>query len=141
MPSYTQPPYLLEDVRVEYCHRTAPDPGILACEAPAVYRPRHAEATVFYQTFEQHFEKYVAAYEERFEPRSGPLRHVCRRRSCSSSRAAGSREVLPAFVALRARANTWSRSSCRTRNFCGSCQAKRAALFAEKLATDILPPV
>ena len=30
----------------------------------------------FYQTFEQHFEKYVAAYEERFEPRSGPLRHV-----------------------------------------------------------------
>src|SRR5205809_8114245 len=76
MPSYTQPPCLLEDVRVEYCHRTAPDPGILAREAPAVYRPRHAEATVFYQTFEQHFEKYVAAYEERFEPRSGPLRHV-----------------------------------------------------------------
>jgi len=31
--------------------------------------------------------------------------------------------------------------SCRTRNFCGSCQAKRAALFAEKLANDILPPV
>ena len=26
MPSYTQPPYLLEEVRVEYCHRTAPDP-------------------------------------------------------------------------------------------------------------------
>src|SRR5947208_7037634 len=74
MPSYTQPPYLLEEVRVEYC--TEPDPGILAREAPAVYRPRHAEATVFYQTFEQHFEKYVAAYEERFEPRSGPLRHV-----------------------------------------------------------------
>jgi hypothetical protein len=24
--------------------------------------------------------------------------------------------------------------SCRTRNFCSSCQAKRAALFAEKLA-------
>ena len=74
--SYTQPPRLLEDVRVEYCHRTAPDPGILACEAPAVYRPRHPEATVFYQTFEQHFDKYVAAYEQRFEPRSGPLRHV-----------------------------------------------------------------
>jgi Putative transposase/Transposase zinc-binding domain len=30
--------------------------------------------------------------------------------------------------------------SCRTRNFCSSCQAKRAALFAEKLATEILPP-
>src|SRR5881628_323307 len=69
MPSYTQPPCLLEDVRVEYCHRTAPDPGILACEAPAVYRPRHPEATVFYQTFEQHFDSYVRAYEDRFEPR------------------------------------------------------------------------
>jgi len=26
----------------------------------------------------------------------------------------------------------------RTRNFCGSCQAKRAALFAEKLTAEIL---
>ena len=74
MPSYTQPPYLLEEVRVEYC--TEPDPGILAREAPAVYRPRHAEATVFYQTFEQHFDSYVRAYEDRFEARSGPLRRV-----------------------------------------------------------------
>ena len=108
MPSYTQPPYLLEEVRVEYCHRTAPDPGILACEAPAVYRPRHAEATVFYQTFEQHFDKYVAAYEERFEPRSGPLRHLVPEAAVQFPRvrpAPG--EVLPAFVALRARANTW----------------------------------
>ena len=99
MPSYTQPPCLLEDVRVEYCHRTAPDPGILACEAPAVYRPRHAEATVFYQTFEQHFEKYVATYEERFEPRSGRLRD-----SFEQFLACG--RLQGSFVALRARANT-----------------------------------
>jgi hypothetical protein len=31
--------------------------------------------------------------------------------------------------------------SCRTRNFCSSCQAKRSALFAEKLTADILAPV
>ncbi len=31
--------------------------------------------------------------------------------------------------------------SCRTRNFCSSCQAKRSVLFAEKLATGILAPV
>lgn len=31
--------------------------------------------------------------------------------------------------------------SCRTRYFCSSCQAKRAVLFAEKLADDILAPV
>jgi len=31
--------------------------------------------------------------------------------------------------------------SCRTRNFCSSCQAKRSVLFAEKLVTEILAPV
>jgi len=31
--------------------------------------------------------------------------------------------------------------SCQTRNFCPSCQAKRAALFAEKLAGEIAAPV
>ncbi|MGI8785920.1 MAG: transposase zinc-binding domain-containing protein [Acidobacteriota bacterium] len=31
--------------------------------------------------------------------------------------------------------------SCRARGVCSSCQAKRAALFAEKLTTEILPPV
>ncbi len=52
--------------------------GILVCDPPAVYRPRHPEATVFYQVFEPQFDNYVAAYEERFEPRSGPLRRVVR---------------------------------------------------------------
>ena len=31
--------------------------------------------------------------------------------------------------------------SCRTRNFCSSCQAKRSVLFAEKLMGEILAPV
>jgi hypothetical protein len=31
--------------------------------------------------------------------------------------------------------------SCRTRNFCSSCQAKRSVLIAEKLAGEILAPV
>ena len=31
--------------------------------------------------------------------------------------------------------------SCRTRNFCSSCQAKRSVLFAEKLTSEILAPV
>ena len=50
--------------------------GRLGLRAPDVYRPRHPEASIFYQTFEQHFDSYVRAYEERFEPRSGPLRRV-----------------------------------------------------------------
>jgi len=31
--------------------------------------------------------------------------------------------------------------SCRTRNFCPSCQGKRSALFAEHVVTEILEPV
>jgi hypothetical protein len=50
--------------------------GGLIAEAPAQYRPRHPERTVFYQLFEDHFDRYVRCYEERFEPRSGPLRPV-----------------------------------------------------------------
>jgi Transposase zinc-binding domain len=45
------------------------------------------------------------------------------------------------FVASRAKANTCWRSHAAQRNFCSSCQAKRAVLFAEKLASEILPPV
>src|SRR6266516_1736455 len=130
MPRFTRPPYLLEEVRVEYCDCTEPDPGILACEAPAVYRPRHPEATVFYQT-----------YEQRFEPRSGPLRHVVPE-AVVQFLACG--RLQGGFARLRCpscKSEHLVAFSCRTRNFCGSCQTKRAALFAEKLATDILPPV
>lgn len=66
---------LAETVGFE-CDSTPVEPCLLVCDPPAVYRPRHPEASVFYQTFEQHFDSYVRAYEERFEPRSGPLRRV-----------------------------------------------------------------
>src|SRR5437867_9780030 len=65
-----------EDVPAEYAHFATPGAGILVCDPPAVYRPHHPEAQVFYQVFEQHFDSYVRAYEERFELRSGPLRRV-----------------------------------------------------------------
>ena len=65
--------HYLRDECVHYC---TPDAGVWVCDAPVVYRPRHPEASIFYQTFEQHFDSYVRAYEERFEPRSGPLRRV-----------------------------------------------------------------
>ena len=50
--------------------------GLLLCEPPAQYQPRHPERTGFYQLFETHFDNYVRTYEERFEAHSGPLRPV-----------------------------------------------------------------
>ncbi|MBN1566281.1 MAG: transposase [Acidobacteria bacterium] len=115
--------------------------GRVVAESPPQYCPRHPERTAFYQLFETHFDSYVRAYEERFEPQSGPLRPVVVRSvddflSCGRLEGGFARirctkchkEHLLAF-------------SCRTRNFCSGCQAKRSVLFAEKLTNEILAPV
>jgi hypothetical protein len=126
----------------EDCFIAAEDPGnwILA-EAPAAYRPRHPERAGFYQLFETHFDSYVRAYEERFEARSGPLRPVVVRSveaflDCGRLQGGFARVRCPKchdehLLAL----------SCRTRNFCSSCQVRRPVLFAEKLTSEILAPV
>jgi hypothetical protein len=122
------------------CTDQGPNGGIVA-EAPAQYRPRHPERTAFYQLFETHFDSYIRAYEERFESRSGPLRPVVVRSveeflSCGRLQGGFAR-----IRCLKCRKEHLLAFSCRTRNFCSSCQAKRAVLFAEKLAADILAPV
>ncbi len=49
-------------------------PGLLLCDPPAQYRPRHPEKAAVCLLFQDHFDDYVQTYEERFESRSGPLR-------------------------------------------------------------------
>jgi hypothetical protein len=69
--------------------------------------PLTAPASV-YRLFDEHVERYVREYEERYEAREGSLRKVgFARIRCPNCRA----ERLLAF-------------SCRTCNFCRSCQAK-----------------
>jgi hypothetical protein len=115
--------------------------GWIIEESPAAYRPRHPERTGFYQLFETHFDSYVRAYEERFEPRSGPLRPVVVR-SVEAFLGCGRLEGGFARVrCLKCRDEHLLAFSCRTRNFCSGCQAKRALLFAEKLTTEILASV
>jgi hypothetical protein len=136
-----QPIILASNAAEAYlCTDQGPNGGIVA-EAPAQYRPRHPERTAFYQLFETHFDSYIRAYEERFESRSGPLRPVVVRSveeflSCGRLQGGFARIRCP-----KCRKEHLLAFSCRTRNFCSSCQAKRAVLFAEKLAADILAPV
>jgi hypothetical protein len=130
-----------EGTRVQFGYPTLPDPGSVVCDAPPVYRPHHPEFSVFYQVFENHFDNYVRAYEERFEPNSGPLRRVVLE-SVEEFLSCG--RLQGGFARIRCpdcRSEHLLAFSCRTRNFCGSCQAKRAALFAEKLTGEILAPV
>jgi len=67
---------LLEELPRELDYSRAPQPGLLVCDPPTPYRPRHLEQTALYQLFENDFDSYVRAYEERFEPQSGPLRPI-----------------------------------------------------------------
>jgi hypothetical protein len=115
--------------------------GGTVAESPSQYRPRHPERSAYYQLFETHFDRYVRAYEERFEPRSGPLRPVVLR-SVEEFLCCG--RLQGGFARIRCpkcRKEHLLAFSCRTRNFCSSCQAKRSVLFAEKLAAEILAPV
>jgi hypothetical protein len=120
------------------------DGGIAAecvAEATSQYRPRHPERTALYQLFETHFDSYVRSYEERFEAHCGPLRQVVVR-SVEEFLACG--RLQGGFARIRCpkcHEEHLLAFSCRTRNFCPSCQAKRAILFSEKLSSEILAPV
>ena len=114
-------------------------PGLLFALDPTIYRPRHPEKSVFYKLLERHFDRYVYAYEERFEQRSGPLRSVVRP-AVEAFLSCGRPDGGSGFARIRCdacKAEHILAFSCHTRNFCPSCQAKRAALFAEKLVEDL----
>jgi len=115
--------------------------ALLAREPEAVYRPRHPERTALYRLFERHFDEYARIHEERFERGSGALRAVVPR-TVEAYLDCG--RLFGGFARLRCpqcRGDHLLAFSCQTRNFCTSCQGKRAALFAEKLEREILAPV
>jgi len=124
-----------------YCCAEKDAAGWMVAEPPPQYRPRHPERSTFYQLFETHFDSYIRAYEEQFEPQSGPLRPVVVH-SVEEFLSCG--RLQGGFARIRCtkcRKEHLLAYSCRTRNFCSSCQAKRSVLFAEKLAGEILAPV
>jgi hypothetical protein len=106
-----------------------------------VYRPRHPERTAFYRLLNAHFDRYLGTYEERFEARYGPLRRVVPRTAEAFLECGRLKNGFARIRCPRCRGEHLLAFSCQTRNFCPSCQAKRAALFAEKLREEILAPV
>ena len=110
-------------------------------ETPSVYRPRHPERTVFYQVLDSHLGRYLGVYEERFEPRYGPLRRVVPRTAEAFLECGRLKNGFARIRCPRCRGEHLLAFSCQTRNFCPSCQSKRAAGFAEKLREEVLAPV
>ncbi len=110
-------------------------------EAPALYRPRDPDRTLFYQLVRDHFEQFVLIHEERFEASDGLLRPVVKKvvnqfLSCGLLENGFARVRCP-----RCQAEFFCAFSCQVRGFCNSCQQKRAVLFAVKLREEILAPV
>jgi len=106
-----------------------------------VYRPRHPERTAFYRLISRYLERYVGTYEERFEARHGPLRRVVPR-TAEAFLECG--RLQNGFARIRCPQCTGEHLlafSCQTRNFCPSCQAKRAALLGEKVVGEVVAPV
>ncbi len=125
--------------------KSAPRPhitqGFVVAEAAAVYRPRHPEHSNFYRLLDQNFDRYLMVHAEAYERNSGPLRTVVTE-SVNAYLDCG--RLKNGFTRLRCPACQGEHLlafSCQTRNFCPSCQAKRAALFAEHLGQEILAPV
>ncbi len=115
--------------------------GVNASGAAAAYRPRRARESPLYRLAEAHHETFKQVYDERFAGRYGFWRAEVER-------------TLFAFLDCGIEAHGFARVrcdecrhefrvalSCKRRGFCPSCHAKRAVLWAERLATEVLAPV
>ncbi len=90
---------------------------------------------------ERHLDTYLGSYEERFEPRHGPLRSVVKRTAEAYLECGRLQNGFARIRCPRCRGEHLLAFSCRRRNFCPSCQAKRSALLAEHLRFRVLAPV
>ena len=113
----------------------------MATSCPAAYRARSPRATPLYRLFETHFDEVRGQWEERFQRWYGFWRgfvdeQVGRYLDCGLYENGFARircpdcaqEYLLAF-------------SCKTRELCPSCAAKRSAATAALLAEDVLEEV
>jgi hypothetical protein len=114
-------------------------PGTEFC--PPLYRPRNPRATALFQLVEAHYDDVKARSEDRFEKAHGRWRGftdnvVARYLDCASPECG--------FAHLRCDACRRERLllfSCRQRNICRSCDAKRAAVIAAFLNGEVFEDV
>jgi hypothetical protein len=108
---------------------------------PRLYRRRHPEATVHYRLVAEHLETFLRVYEERFENTYGHLRPVVRRVAEQYLDCGILKNGFARVRCDRCKAEYLLAFSCKTRNFCPSCQQKRSILWAQWLVENLLAPV
>jgi len=108
-----------------------------------VYRPRNPKASPLYGLVEDHFDEFERVYDDRFAEKHGFWRPVVRK---VADRFLDCGDLRHGFARIRCenpdcRHELILAFSCRGRNFCPSCHAKRSAAFADWLAAEVLADV
>ena len=108
---------------------------------PPLYRPRNPRTTPLFQLVDAHYEDVKSVGDDRFETTHGRWRGftdtvVARYLDCATPECG--------FARLRCddcRSERLVMFSCRQRNICPSCDAKRAAAFAAFLHDEVFGDV
>ena len=108
---------------------------------PPLYRARNARASSLYQLLEAYFDDVKAQWEDRFQKTYGYWRGfldnvVARYLDCGVPEGGFAR-----VVCETCRAEFLPCFSCKARNLCPSCDAKRASAFAAFLTDELLEDV
>jgi hypothetical protein len=106
---------------------------------PRLYRQRDPKASPLYRLVVDHFAELKACYPERFENTYGPWpahwdRVIEKFLACGDLSYGFARVYCDTCQHSYLRAH-----SCGTRGFCPSCEARRRALWAEHVVTNVLP--
>jgi hypothetical protein len=124
------------------CALPVPFSGIFGVSEPTqVYRPRKPQASPLFMLLQSHFESVKGEWEDRFESRYGYWRSfvdetVARYLDCGVLENGFARVFCD-----QCRFQFFVAFSCKTRDLCPSCAAKRAAVFASFLRDEVLEPV
>ena len=113
----------------------------MATCAVRAYRPRHPRNTPLYRLVYHFKDEFLASYEDLFESRYGPLRPVVgdvleRFVVCGDLRLGFARIRCPECTEEHLLA-----FSCKTRELCPSCAAKRSAATAALLTDEVFEEV
>jgi hypothetical protein len=106
-----------------------------------VYRPRHPENTPFYRCLDDYWDEFQRGYEVLFEKVYGPLRRAVTRAVGRFLKCGVLHFGFARLLCAQCGRSRYLAYSCRTRQFCPSCAAKRVAAFADWAASEVLEAV
>jgi hypothetical protein len=112
-----------------------------SCATLPAYRPRRARDSPLYRLAETHHETFKQVYDERFAERYGFWRAEIERTLWAFLDCGIEEHGFARVRCGECRREFRVALSCKRRGFCPSCHAKRAVLWAEWLATEVLAEV